>query len=326
MKNDSFVFASDSCRCMVFNMDCITGMRENLRKGSVDVVVTSPPYNLGIGYTRYDDRIPRPEYLKWLCQWAETVKEVLSDEGSIFLNVGSKPSDPWVAFQVLFELRKYFQLQNVIHWIKSIAIQKEDVGNYPGMTGNVTVGHYKPINSARYLNDCHEYIFHLTKRGDVKLDRLAIGVEYQDKSNVTRWHRQSSRRSTILPQTPRDPLRDGARSPAGPRGIPCGTGRDPWRDSAHGDIHCRGNTWFVPYETIRSRDEERPHPATFPVKIPKMCILLHGLEKTRLVLDPFLGIGNTAAACIELGIDFVGFEIDPEYFSESRNALSRASR
>lgn len=284
MKNDSFVLEGGQCRFMIFNMDCIAGMREKLEKGSVDVVVTSPPYNLGIGYKRYDDRMPRQEYLKWLCQWAETVKEILSNKGSLFLNIGSKPSDPWVPFQVLFEMRKYFQLQNVIHWIKSIAIQREDVGNYPRITGNVSVGHYKPIQSARYLNDCHEYIFHLTKHGDVKLDRLAIGVEYQDKSNVTRW------------------------------------------DSVRGDKHCRGNTWFVPYETIRSRDDERPHPATFPVKIPKMCILLHGLEKTRLVLDPFLGIGHTAAACVELGIDFVGFEIDPEYFSESRNALGRATR
>ena len=29
------------------NMDCIEGMRQHLEPGSVDVVVTSPPYNLG---------------------------------------------------------------------------------------------------------------------------------------------------------------------------------------------------------------------------------------------------------------------------------------
>ena len=61
------------------------------------------------------------------------------------------------------------------------------MGDYPGITHNISVGHYKPINSSRYINDCHEYIFHLSKNGDLELDRLAIGVEYQDKSNVGRW-------------------------------------------------------------------------------------------------------------------------------------------
>jgi site-specific DNA-methyltransferase (adenine-specific) len=268
----------------IYNTDCLAGMREMLKAQSVDVIVTSPPYNLGVRYKQYDDTISRQAYVQWIGEWAEAAKHVLRDDGSLFLNIGSKPSDPWVPFEVLAEMRKHFALQNVIHWIKSIAIQKDDVGDYAerGITRNVSVGHYKPINSPRYVNDCHEYIFHLTRRGDVKLDRLAIGVEYQDKSNVARWH------------------------------------------TARGDKRCRGNTWFVPYETIRDRAAERPHPATFPIKIPKMCIQLHGLKKTHLVVDPFLGIGHTAAACVGLGIDFVGFEIDPEYFGAARRLIRRA--
>jgi site-specific DNA-methyltransferase (adenine-specific) len=149
------------------------------------------------------------------------------------------------------------------------------VGNYPNLSGNIGVGHFKPINSTRYVNDCHEYIFHLTKHADVKLDRLAIGVEYQDKSNIARWK------------------------------------------SAKDDLRCRGNTWFVPYKTIRSRLIQRPHPATFPIKIPQMCIQLHGVEGITRVLDPFSGIGSSALACVELGIDFVGYEIDVDYFQDA---------
>jgi len=198
-----------------------------------------------VRYKKYDDTIPREEYLRWLGEWAQVVRDVLGDEGSLFLNLGSKPTDPTGPFQVVAEMQKYFVLQNVIHWIKSIAIEKADVGKYPGITQDVSVGHFKPIISPRYINDCHEYIFHLTKRGDVPLDRLAIGVAYQDKTNIARW---------------------GAKS----------------------DKRCRGNTWFVPYETINSREGQRPHPATFPIKIPKMCIQLHGVERTHCVLDPFL--------------------------------------
>jgi len=264
----------------LYNGDCITGMRDLLGGESIDVVVTSPPYNLGTRYIAYDDTIPRHDYLDWTEAWACEVHRVLSDDGSLFLNIGAKPSDPGVPFEVLARLQKHFKLQNTIHWIKSIAIQKEDVGNYPNITGNIGVGHFKPINSPRFINDCHEYIFHLSKHQNVKLDRLSIGVEYQDKSNIARWK------------------------------------------SAGKDRRCRGNTWFVPYKTIKSRAKQRPHPATFPVKIPKMCIQLHGVENAEMVLDPFLGIGNTARACLELDIACIGFEIDEDYYSEAKRFIS----
>jgi site-specific DNA-methyltransferase (adenine-specific) len=270
-------------RIKLIEADCVSGMKEKLESGSVDVVVTSPPYNIGIDYNGYDDTIPREEYLEWMDKWGAAVKQALADDGSLFLNIGSKPSDPWVPFEVVSVMRKHFELQNVIHWVKSISIMKSDVGTYPGINEDIVVGHYKPINSNRFLNDCHEYIFHLTKTGNVPVDRLALGVPYQDKTNVTRWK---------------------------------GAGKD---------LHCRGNTWFIPYKTIQSRDSDRPHPASFPPELPEMCIKLHGLDKTKLVLDPFLGIGNTAIACVRLGIDFVGFEIDEDYMGEAKRRIKTAS-
>jgi len=269
-----------SAALTLHHQDCVVGMREYLADGSVSVVVTSPPYNLGIDYQGYDDTLSRDEYLAWTDEWAAQVKRVLAEDGSFFLNVGSKPSDPLVPFQILDVMLRHFTLQNVIHWVKSIAILKSEVGAYPGITQDVVVGHYKPINSPRFLNDCHEYIFHLTKRGDVPLDRLAVGVPYQDKTNVSRW------------------------------------------TNAARDVHCRGNTWFIPYETIQNREKERPHPATFPVELPTRCLRLHGIDRVRLVLDPFLGIGSTAIACARLEVPFVGFEIAWDYFNESCSRLT----
>jgi site-specific DNA-methyltransferase (adenine-specific) len=255
----------------LYLMDCLEGMRALLPDGSVSVVVTSPPYNIGAKYGRYEDARPRKDYLHWIELVAQEVWRVLEPEGSFFLNMGNKPNDPWIAWDVANQVRPYMVLQNVIHWVKSIAIEKEDLGNYPNISGDVAVGHYKPITSPRFLHDNHEFIFHFTKTGRVALDRLAIGVPYQDKSNIGRWK------------------------------------------IAQQDKRCRGNTWFIPYETIRSRKRQRPHPATFPVKLPEMCIRLHGLGRTRLVLDPFMGIGATALACIRLGVPCVGFEIDSDY-------------
>ncbi len=268
----------------LYPMDCLEGMRRLLADNSVSVVVTSPPYNIGVKYTTYADTRPRDEYLSWIEEVGAEVSRVLEPEGSFFLNIGSKPDDPWVAWDVANRLRRLFVLQNAIHWVKSIALEKEDVGDYPPITGDVAVGHYKPITSPRFLSDCHELIFHFTKTGRVPLDRLAVGVPYQDKSNIGRWK------------------------------------------AATRDRRCRGNTWFIPYATIRSRARQRPHPSTFPDKLPKMCILLHGLSRTRLVLDPFMGIGTTAVACLRLGVPCIGFEIDTDYLDWARDRLSEELR
>jgi site-specific DNA-methyltransferase (adenine-specific) len=54
----------------LYLQDCIEGMRTRLDAGSVDVVVTSPPYNLGIDYNGYDDTLSREDYLEWMGEWA----------------------------------------------------------------------------------------------------------------------------------------------------------------------------------------------------------------------------------------------------------------
>jgi site-specific DNA-methyltransferase (adenine-specific) len=89
-----------------------------------------------------------------------------------------------------------------------------------------------------------------------------------------------------------------------------------WRAAAQ-DVRCRGNAWFMPYETIKSRERDRPHPATFPSRLPEQCLLLHGVERVQLVLDPFLGLGSTAVACARLGLNFVGIEVDEVYLAEA---------
>ena len=111
--------------------------------------------------------------------WASQVRRVLKQNGSFFLNLGVTSDNPHFAFEVAIKLKKYFTLQNTIHWIKSISIDRED--------GTNSYGHFKPINSPRFLNDCHEYVFHFTPEGNTKLDRLAVGVPYADKSNIERW-------------------------------------------------------------------------------------------------------------------------------------------
>ena len=110
--------------------DCITGM-SRLADASVHLVVTSPPYNLGIRYRKYSDRQDRRSYLGWCGEWAGQVQRVLKSNGSFFLNIGAAPSNPMLPHEIVMELREFFVLQNTIHWIKSIAID-EHCSRRPG--------------------------------------------------------------------------------------------------------------------------------------------------------------------------------------------------
>ena len=70
----------------------------------------------------------------------------------------------------------------------------------------------------------------------------------------------------------------------------------------------------------------RPHPATFPPRLPEMCLRLHGLERLEVVADPFLGLGSTAVACAQLGISFVGIEMDARYLNDAIERTRAALR
>ncbi len=112
--------------------DCFQGMR-SMEAGSVDVVVTSPPYNIGVKYGVYNDHISRHDYLNWIEKWSEEVLRVLAPQGSVFFNIGGTPSDPWGPLETAQRLGKRFQLQNTIHWIKSIAIERSGNGDNHGL-------------------------------------------------------------------------------------------------------------------------------------------------------------------------------------------------
>ncbi len=144
--------------------DCLTVL-PTLDAESIGSVVTSPPYNIGVKYRSYQDDLPRTEYLNWTDRWMRAVARVVTPDSSFFLNVGAKPTDPWVPLEVAQVARRYFKLQNTIHWVKSIAIDREAAGQNAGFDRDVAVGHYKPINSERFVNDCHEFIFHFTPGG-----------------------------------------------------------------------------------------------------------------------------------------------------------------
>lgn len=266
--SDEKIGMFETCGQTLVLGDCMDHIG-SMEDASVDVVITSPPYNIGVKYNSFDDHSPREKYLQWIGNFFSEVRRILVPQGSLFLNIGGSCVDPWVPMEVAAEARKHLVLQNRISWVKSITI------------GDESAGHFKPINSDRFLNNNFEDLFHLTPHGTTPLDRLAIGVPYVHKTNITRWK--------------------GGR-----------------------DIRCAGNVWFIPYETICSREKDRgDHPATFPIELANRCIRLHGVTEGLVVMDPFLGTGSTLIATRRLNLHGIGVEIDEKYLVNAKERIEQ---
>jgi site-specific DNA-methyltransferase (adenine-specific) len=70
----------------IINGDCIEEMNK-LPESSVDLIVTSPPYNVGIDYDSHDDRMSMEDYWRFTKEWLSAAFHTLKDDGRIAVNI-----------------------------------------------------------------------------------------------------------------------------------------------------------------------------------------------------------------------------------------------
>lgn len=310
--------------------DCLTWMNRQ-PEGSIPCIITSPPYNLDIKYGTYQDDQPRDSYLKWLLDVAHACRRVLTDDGQLFLNVGYSNIDPWVAMDVAQVFRQVFILQNNITWVKHIAVNDQGYGQY------------KPISSDRFSSATTESIFHFTKTGLVRVDRLSIGQRnksegykypelYSENRHIATQRRKAARRLgyknwTELKQAGRE--QDLAKFDSLLQGLIDKNPYDPDKKK------CIGNAWFIPYtptsklakeigtknDTGTREGSRGGHPATFPEQLPDMCIKYSGIAAKSIVYDPFVGTGTTVLAAMKNNMIGIGTDLDQEYLEFARHRI-----
>lgn len=122
---------------------------------SVDLIITSPPYNAGIGYDAYDDNQPLVEYRMWLRTIFVECYRVLKVGGRICINVSNIMKKPFNALnsyviQILEEIG--FLLRGEIVWLKV-------KGNNNGTTA---WGSWQSPSNP-WLRDSHEFIIIASK-------------------------------------------------------------------------------------------------------------------------------------------------------------------
>jgi site-specific DNA-methyltransferase (adenine-specific) len=148
----------------VITADCFEHIR-HVADQSIDCVITSPPYNIGVEYNQYRDR--DINYMNRMRDLFIDIRRVLKPTGHFFLNVSPTRKDPLFAYR-MSELVP-MTIQNPIVWAKAVEMPGE------GIRGRSVVSQ----NTDRYLCRGYEMVWHFTHTGHTPIDRERSSVPYR---------------------------------------------------------------------------------------------------------------------------------------------------
>ena len=116
----------------IINGDCLEVMRQ-IPDCSVHLVITSPPYNLGLNYDVHNDNLAYEKYLNWMNEvWAET-KRVLVPGGRFALNIAPTSIKNFLPVHHDFsnQLRKLGMIMRTeIIWYKQTMLKRTAWGSW----------------------------------------------------------------------------------------------------------------------------------------------------------------------------------------------------
>lgn len=105
-----------------------------------------------------------------------------------------------------------------------------------------------------------------------------------------------------------------------------------WRGDIEYIVHSRSKgAKFIGNATEKKKVIEHPivqddaHPTVKPLPIMKR-LLLNCSEEEDLILDPFMGSGSTGVAAVQMGREFIGIELDEDYFEIACKRIEDAQR
>jgi len=78
------------------------------------------------------------------------------------------------------------------------------------------------------------------------------------------------------------------------------------------------NVW-----TTMTTGKNYGHPAIFPENLVEKCLKVSGIKKGK-ILDPFMGTGTTGLVAKKYKLNFIGIELDKDYFKHAKNRIESA--
>jgi len=144
-----------------------------LKDNSVDLVISSPPYNIGRNYGAYQDK--KINYMDWQINFWNEVFTKVKDDGHVFLNIQPSRQNPLWCYELVSQLN--WKIQNTFIWNKRI-----EIDGYVRGQGTTS-------QSKKYICNGWEYVFHLTKNGETEISQKESGVGYHPQ-----WAEENAKR------------------------------------------------------------------------------------------------------------------------------------
>jgi site-specific DNA-methyltransferase (adenine-specific) len=133
--------------------DCLDLMRE-MPSEKVDLIITSPPYNVGKDYDLYSDVKPLKDYLGWCEIWITECFRILKNGGRICINIANTGRKPYVPLNT-----RYTEILEKIGFLnRGEIIWNKGASANPSTAWGTYTSAANPV-----LRDTHEYILVFSK-------------------------------------------------------------------------------------------------------------------------------------------------------------------
>lgn len=271
--------------------DCREIMRKWAQEGvKAQTCVTSPPYYGLRDYGR-DGQIgleeTPEEYIAAMVEVFRCVRDVLADDGTVWLNIDDSYSNTKQLIGIPWRLA--FALQNDGWVLRQDIIWSKTNPKPEPMWGRCARS--------------HEYIFLFAKNKNYVFNADAIRGEINNKCSAQLLSERKSKR------TKKDEQRyEMAQSMYGKNATQMSK---PISAMFSGYTELKGPSKKSVWSVARPSYQEN-HMAVFPKDLITPCILA-GSNIDDIVLDPFMGSGTTAQVCLELGRQYIGCELNTDY-------------
>jgi len=143
----------------VFCEDALSGLAR-IPDGSIDLILTDPPYNLGKDYGNASDQQTVDDYLRWTEQWIDAALPKLKPNGSLYIFLTWRFSP-----EIFVLLKKRMTMMNEIIWDRRV----------PSMGGSV-----------RSFSSVHDTIGFFVRRKDYYFDLDAVRIAYDAETKKAR--------------------------------------------------------------------------------------------------------------------------------------------
>ncbi len=78
------------------------------------------------------------------------------------------------------------------------------------------------------------------------------------------------------------------------------------------------------YARAQALQDGKEHPTQKPVALMEWCLRRMKVEPGMTVLDPFCGSGTVGVACVQMGVNYVGVELQEQYYEAAKRRIDRA--